>query len=152
MMVTIYGPNLQDQSRGSFRVHRDGCGHDAPLSLGGLPAHGWAIDASSKAAATLAVYADQIAEGSGYRECRDDLFFEVCCQGVPAFPEGDAEAELREVLEEERLGAEDHAAAMAEEAADVVPPMVLELIGVASALLAVSARLLDEARRLGGAS
>lgn len=113
MMVVIYGPNLADQSRGSFHVHADGCGHAAPLGLAGLASEGWAIGAESKAEAVLAIYSDQIHEGASYQSCRDDVFFDVCCM-TGTLPEGDAEALLGDMHEEERKGAEDHAMAEAE--------------------------------------
>lgn len=97
MIAIVYGPNLADQSRGQFCVHADGCGHDAPLDLGSCPASGWSIEVASRAQLVLDVYGDQLREGSGYEECREDIWFAVCCH---ALPEGDAEQLMADLAEE----------------------------------------------------
>ena len=105
MIAIVYGPNLGDQSRGTFHVHADGCGHQAPTELFGDPAPGWAITVDSRAQVALEVYGDQIREGASYESCRTDIWFAVCCH---ALPEGDAEALLAEFFDEEHRGMDDH--------------------------------------------
>lgn len=84
MRVTICGPNLMDQSKGSFHIHAAGC---ADLRRGARREpeyeNGWTIEANTKRTVVMAVYADQIGEGSTYEACREDLHFMDCCAALP---------------------------------------------------------------------
>ena len=65
MQVTICGPNLNDQSNGSFHVHAADC---ADLKRGAQrePAYrdGWTIEAATRDEVGDEIYADHIDEGS----------------------------------------------------------------------------------------
>jgi hypothetical protein len=57
MRVTIIGPNLRDQSKGTFHVHAEGCA-DIARSARRDPAFrdGWTIEAASATEVSDAVY------------------------------------------------------------------------------------------------
>lgn len=87
MRVHIIGPNLPDQSKGSFHIHAEGCTdvqrdpqyaaflHDREYT--------WAVTSRLNAAAE--VYADQIAEGTmTAHDGLADLYFAPCT--VPGLP------------------------------------------------------------------
>lgn len=84
MRVTIQGPNLRDQSRGSFHIHAAGCSdnrrYGPGCSLGGDDG-GWEIDADTQREVVDAIYGDQMDEGASYEECHGDLHFEPCLAG-----------------------------------------------------------------------
>lgn len=63
--ITICGPNLRDQSKGTFHVHAAGCA-DLKRHASREPEyrHGWTIDAESQAEVGDAIYEDMIDEGS----------------------------------------------------------------------------------------
>lgn len=89
MQVTIYGPNLADQAKGTFHVHAAECRDPAPRELGyGHQAEGWTIEVPSRWGATLEVYSDHIREAGDPSEAHlrgylDDLWFAPCCRELP---------------------------------------------------------------------
>ena len=89
MQVTIYGPNLADQSKGTFHVHAADCRDPAPYEiLGRVRAEGWTIEVPSRWGATLEVYSDHIREAGDAGEAHlrgylDDLWFAPCCRELP---------------------------------------------------------------------
>jgi hypothetical protein len=80
--VTVFGPNLHDQSKGDFHVHAAECsdckhyGHGR--KFGGEP--GWTIDAPSKDDVVLDVYSDMILSNDMYdlADFVSDLHFAPC--------------------------------------------------------------------------
>lgn len=62
--VKVYGPNLADQSKGSFHVHAEGCGVKVRTLGGGFDEHPMVFEASSKTEVADETYADHIGEGS----------------------------------------------------------------------------------------
>jgi hypothetical protein len=81
--VTVCGPNLRDQSKGSFHVHAAGC---ADLARGARRepeyAHGWTLKVASRTAVCDAVYPpEDFACESG--EYLSDLHFFPCCADLP---------------------------------------------------------------------
>jgi hypothetical protein len=84
MKVTICGPNLNDQSKGTFHVHAEGCA-DLKRNAQREPEyrHGWTIEAASRDEVGDEIYADHIAEGSMRPgEGADDCHFFPCCDGL----------------------------------------------------------------------
>lgn len=89
MQVTIIGPNLYDQSLGSFHVHAAGCRditrdpkhYGYYESQGG---HNMDLDADSAEAVVEFVYGDQMAEnpGSTVADYMPDFHFAPCCKGL----------------------------------------------------------------------
>jgi hypothetical protein len=86
MQVTICGPNLRDQSKGSFHVHAADCA-DLVRHARREPEYrnGWTVEATCKDDAVLAVYSDMIEADDcepidGYRA---DLYFFPCCDQLP---------------------------------------------------------------------
>jgi hypothetical protein len=84
MLVTICGPNLNDQSSGQFHVHAAGC---ADLKRGAMREpeyrHGWTIEATTRDDVGDEIYADHIAEGSMEPgEGKDDCKFFDCCSSL----------------------------------------------------------------------
>ena len=84
MQVAIAGPNLNDQSKGTFHVHAAGC---ADLKRGARrePEYGnaWVIEAASQTEVCDAVYpADQFECESG--EYVYDFNFFPCCDQLEA--------------------------------------------------------------------
>jgi hypothetical protein len=85
--VTIIGPNLRDQSKGSFHVHATGCADIARMAHRD-PAYrdaDWSMEATCRDAVVLEVYSDMIEHNDcepieGYR---DDLHFFPCCADLP---------------------------------------------------------------------
>lgn len=78
--VTICGPNLRDQSKGTFHVHAADC---ADLVRGAQREpeyrHGWTIDATTHDDVGDNIYEDHIAEGSMKPgEGKDDCHFFPC--------------------------------------------------------------------------
>ena len=65
MRVTIVGPNLKDQSKGSFHVHKAGCRDlDKRMYLGGGRGSddAWEMDVESRVEVSAEVYGDIISE------------------------------------------------------------------------------------------
>lgn len=61
MLVTVCGPNLSDQRKGEFHVHRAGCGdlrHYGPTGRFGGDYDGWTIEASGRRDVVEAIYGD----------------------------------------------------------------------------------------------
>lgn len=82
--VYIVGPNLWDQSKGQFRIHRAGCGHiDRMKRRDSAYEDGWSVEAESRRQVVEAVYGDQMSEGASYESCRADLYFEPCLADLP---------------------------------------------------------------------
>lgn len=88
MKVHIIGPNLPDQSKGSFHVHAEGCA-DVERSVN-YRSPDFATDkritweARSQLDVAAQTYADQIAEGSMTAEDGVfDMHFFPCCQDLP---------------------------------------------------------------------
>lgn len=94
--MTIFGPNLNDQSKGQFHVHAEGCAHGRNYGrrgrLGGE--RGWTVEVGTKLAVCAAVYADHLGD-LGLTEDDDagvailadwlsDFHFAPCLKGVLA--------------------------------------------------------------------
>jgi hypothetical protein len=85
--VTIIGPNLRDQSKGSFHVHASGCA-DIAKTARRDPAYAdasWTIEASTRDDVVLEVYSDMIEDNDRdpIEDYRDDLYFFPCCTQLP---------------------------------------------------------------------
>jgi len=84
MNVTICGPNLRDQSKGSFHVHAADC---ADLARGAKREaayrNGWTIEADTCDDVVRDVYADMIEDEADLDEYRFDLHFFPCCKALP---------------------------------------------------------------------
>lgn len=81
--VAIFGPNLHDESKGSFHVHAADCTDRAnygPAGRYGGEYGAWVLDAASKRDVVEHVYDAQLAEGSDYESCSDDIWFAPCLQ------------------------------------------------------------------------
>jgi hypothetical protein len=100
MKLTIHGPNLYDQSKGSFHVHTAECRDNAREVRRNGSEHPWTIEAASVADAVLAVYSDHLGEAEretewhrangqpdypapSWRDYADDLHFAPCIKGLP---------------------------------------------------------------------
>lgn len=79
--IVICGPNLRDQSRGSFHVHAAGC---ADLKRSKEPAYrdGWEITVASRIEASDEVYPPEEFGGESGDNLHDLHFF-PCCDHVP---------------------------------------------------------------------
>lgn len=73
MRVAIAGPNLRDQSKGTFHVHSADCADLKRTNKEPEYADAWVIDASGYRDVTFAVYADHIAENFWETEDIDKL-------------------------------------------------------------------------------
>jgi hypothetical protein len=88
MNVCIIGPNLIDQSKGSFHVHRDGCADIRRNPIYRGEDTDWIVDVDSVQEAVEAVYMDIIEEheeGDGWdtwEAYESDLHFCPCCKGL----------------------------------------------------------------------
>lgn len=84
MRVTICGPNLNDQSKGTFHVHAEGCA-DLRRNARREPEYrnGWSLDAADRVEVCDAVYdPDDFQCESG--ENLFDFHFFPCCDALPA--------------------------------------------------------------------
>ena len=85
MRVTICGPNLRDQSKGTFHVHAEGCA-DLKRHAHREPEYrdGWTINAESREAVADEVYADIIDENpdSTAADYVSDFHFFPCCNDL----------------------------------------------------------------------
>jgi len=84
MRVTICGPNLNDQSKGQFHIHAEGCA-DLTRKLSREPEYryGWTIDADTRDQVGDEIYADHIEEGSmNPGEGTSDCNFFPCCAAL----------------------------------------------------------------------
>lgn len=85
MKVTIHGPNLADQSQGTFRVHAAECGHnDQEVRLNGS-LHPDTQDVDDRRAVVDLVYPDDQfdREPDDYPMYRADFYFCGCCASLP---------------------------------------------------------------------
>ncbi len=84
MLVTIIGPNLRDQSKGSFHVHAAGCADIVKMSRRDPEfAHGWDMEASTREEVAGEVYADMIDESGATPESYvSDFHFAPCCASL----------------------------------------------------------------------
>ena len=84
--VTIFGPNLNDQSKGQFHVHAAGCA-DLRRHASREPEYrnGWTIDAADRLTVADEVYADMIDEREDAKpdDYLDDFHFFPCCSDLP---------------------------------------------------------------------
>ena len=86
MRVVICGPNLNDQSKGQYHVHAEGCA-DLRRMANREPEYtrGWAIDAETRDDAVMGVYEDMILynDQDPIEFFRHDLHFFPCCASLP---------------------------------------------------------------------
>lgn len=74
--VLICGPNLSDQSKGSFQIHKPGCEHIN--RIGGEDP--WIFGATCQRDVVEEIYGDQIGEsGETWEDYAGDVFFSPCC-------------------------------------------------------------------------
>jgi hypothetical protein len=88
MLLTIVGPNLIDQSTGSFHVHSAGC-EDLKRGqyrlLGSGDSHFMTGHYESARDVVEDVFGDIIAEGdSTWESCEGEFHFFPCCSELPA--------------------------------------------------------------------
>lgn len=88
MKVHIIGPNLLDQSKGSFHVHAEGCAdvhRNAEYQLPDFASdREHTYDVTSRVDAAGQVYSDQIGEGSmTAADGVNDLWFAPCTDALP---------------------------------------------------------------------
>lgn len=88
MKVTIIGPNLRDQSKGSHHVHAAGCADIQRTALRD-PAYrvGWTIEATSEQQVVTDVYDPSNFQydpndWDDYAAYRGDIHFFPCCDGL----------------------------------------------------------------------
>jgi len=80
MRVTIFGPNLRDQSKGSYVIHAADCADCRKLKN----EEAWTINGTSEVELVGAIYDDILAEASDRDEYADTL--EACWQDVHFAP------------------------------------------------------------------
>lgn len=97
MDVRVCGPNLRDQSKGTFHVHRDGCAdlrkygpqYSGPDAKGG-DTNGnceLLIDNATVEDVVSVTYSDQLAESNGdWEDYVSDFWFAPCCSDMHAIP------------------------------------------------------------------
>ncbi len=79
--VTICGPNLNDQSKGAFQIHKVGC-RDIKR-IGGEPP--WNAEVTCRAEVICDIYGDHMAEGStSFESAESDIHFAPCVKSIPA--------------------------------------------------------------------
>lgn len=82
MRVTICGPNLRDQSKGTFHVHAEGCA-DLARHASREPEYrnGWTVDAESRKDIVTAIYDPSDFQYDADTEWRDydDMYLFPCC-------------------------------------------------------------------------
>lgn len=80
MMITVFGPNLRDQSKGEFHVHDSECGdcrrYGPGKEMGGE--EGLTLLVLSRGEVVRYLYADQIAEGANPMDCYRLVHFAPC--------------------------------------------------------------------------
>lgn len=83
MRVTICGPNLNDQSKGTFHVHAEGCA-DLKRGVRREPeyAYGWTIDAETQITVCDDVYPPSDFECESGEYVSEFHFF-PCCADLP---------------------------------------------------------------------
>lgn len=86
MKVTIAGPNLRDQSKGSFHVHAAGCADIAKAAARDpefRPGRAWTFDVVDRLEVSEAVYGDIIEEnGDTPANYLGDFYFAPCCDAL----------------------------------------------------------------------
>jgi hypothetical protein len=104
MKVHIIGPNLLDQSKGSFHVHAEGCA-DMKRSprvydwRGGRGEHAGDIKTPVEVESMQDIveycYADQLDEGDydGWRDLDNDFHVLPCVKGLPDQTQGQKQAD-----------------------------------------------------------
>jgi len=65
MNVIIHGPNLRDQSKGTFHVHAAGCSDNRKEVLRNGSEYPISLEADSVEAVVVAIYSDHLAEAEG---------------------------------------------------------------------------------------
>jgi len=90
MNVTIYGPNLNDQTKGTFHVHSEGCQHSKHYGPGtkfGGEDNGWTVKVDSKLDVARDVYPPGDFEWDGTLEQSDsyinDFHWAPCTRSLP---------------------------------------------------------------------
>ena len=95
MNVKIFGPNLNDQSKGTFHVHADGCAHEkfyGPGKKFGGEREAMPVKIASCFEASQFIYADHACdnnvEGSPeyieyLEDAISDFYFAPCTKGLP---------------------------------------------------------------------
>lgn len=80
MKINLYGPNLQNQSKGQFHAHATGCAHCGRPEYRGAPMH--QMEATSCKAVVEEVYGDCINEAEDPAQelanCAGDVYFAPC--------------------------------------------------------------------------
>lgn len=84
MLVNIIGPNLRDQSKGSFHVHAAGCA-DIARRYQGDDGAGIDIEVASRCDAAAYIYDNGIMEenGDSPADYLFDFHFAPCCASLP---------------------------------------------------------------------
>jgi len=89
MRVTIHGPNLNDQSKGTFRVHTAACRDNKWERRCNGSYDPWTLDLASRLDVCEAIYSDHMGEhgdDSPYSKPEaylDDFHFAPCCDDLP---------------------------------------------------------------------
>ena len=87
MIVNIFGPNLRDESRGTFHVHRAGCQdakHYGPGRKFGGEDEGWTVDVDSRVDVVECVYDNQLDEHPDVEaaDWLSDFYFAPCVKDL----------------------------------------------------------------------
>jgi hypothetical protein len=89
MQVTIHGPNLHDQSKGTFHVHAAGCRDNQREERFNGSEHPWTLEVDSAQAVVEEVYSDHMAEHpagdkwSTWEPYLSDFAFYPCVKDLP---------------------------------------------------------------------
>jgi hypothetical protein len=95
MYVKIHGPNLNDQSKGTFHVHERDCLDNKKYGPGrvlGGEDNGWIMNVDSVRDIVVEVYSDHIneqpeSEQEDYiQDLFNDFYFAPCCSDLPPNP------------------------------------------------------------------
>jgi len=91
MEVVIFGPNLRDQSKGTFHVHAKGCAHAKHYGpgkrFGGDDFGDYVFEADTTEDVVEDIYGDQLNETPGDRaelinDWHSDFYFAPCVKGL----------------------------------------------------------------------
>lgn len=93
MIVRVVGPNLNDQTRGTFHVHADGCADLKKYGPGrrfGGDEYGereTPLDVDTALEVVEEIYADQLDENPDVTaaDWLDDFYFAPCVKSLPTF-------------------------------------------------------------------
>lgn len=103
MDVVICGPNLRDQSKGTFHVHAAGCS-DLKRMARNEPEYrnGWKVAVNDVKSVIVDVYADQMREADeesqqDWESYVDDFHFFPCCDSLPHDADEATKAKVAEV-------------------------------------------------------